>query len=39
MKRTIITLLVIVAAGAGIYYTLQQNKANNDAENRCRSRN
>lgn len=32
MKRTIITLLVIVAAGAGIYYTLQQNKANNDAE-------
>lgn len=32
MKRTIITLLVIVAAGAGIYYILQQNKAKNDAE-------
>lgn len=32
MKRTIITLLIIVAAGAGIYYVLQKNKAKNDAE-------
>ncbi len=32
MKRTIITLLVIIAAGAGIYYVLQKNKAKNDAD-------
>lgn len=32
MKRTIITLLVVVAAGAGIYYILQKNKAKNESE-------
>ncbi|MGH2622778.1 MAG: efflux RND transporter periplasmic adaptor subunit [Sphingobacterium sp.] len=32
MKRTIITILIIVAAGAGIYYILQKNKAKNAAE-------
>ncbi len=31
MKRTLITLLVIIAAGAGIYFILQKNKAKNDA--------
>ncbi|MCT1529723.1 efflux RND transporter periplasmic adaptor subunit [Sphingobacterium daejeonense] len=32
MKRTIITLIVILAAGAGIYLILQKNKAKNDAD-------
>ncbi|MBV2227301.1 MULTISPECIES: efflux RND transporter periplasmic adaptor subunit [Sphingobacterium] len=32
MKRTLITLIVIIAAGAGIYFILQKNKAKNDAD-------
>ena len=32
MKRTLITLIVIIAAGAGIYLILQKNKAKNDAD-------